>query len=173
MGLHQSKNLCSKGNQQRNEKANQWIRKKFANHYLRSWYPKYLKNTYNSISNNNMIKKWTEDLNRYFSQRHTDGQQAYENRHQSSGKCKLKLQWDIAWHLPEWRSSKWQQIKNLPANAGDTRDVGSIPWSGRFHGGDGNTLQYSCLDNLMDKGVCQATVHGVAKTLTWLSTQAI
>ena len=43
-------------------------------------------------------------------------------------------------------------IKNLPANAGDTRDMDSIPGSGRFPGGGtGNPLQYSCLENLMDK----------------------
>ena len=44
-------------------------------------------------------------------------------------------------------------LKNLPANAGDTRDVGSIPGSGRSHGvGNGNPLQYSFLENSMGKG---------------------
>ena len=52
-------------------------------------------------------------------------------------------------------------IKNPPANAGDTRDVGSIPESGRSPGGgNGNLLQYSCLENPMDRGVWWATVHG-------------
>ena len=50
-------------------------------------------------------------------------------------------------------------IKNLPVNAGDTRDLGSIPGSGRSPGvGNGNPLQYSCLENSMDKGDWQATI---------------
>ena len=45
-------------------------------------------------------------------------------------------------------------VKNLPANAGDLRDVGSIPGLGRSTGGgNGNPLQYSCLENHMDRGV--------------------
>ena len=52
-------------------------------------------------------------------------------------------------------------VKNLPASAGD---VGSIPGSGRSPGeGNGKPLQYSCLENLMDRGAWQATVHGVAR----------
>ena len=44
-------------------------------------------------------------------------------------------------------------VKNLPANAGDARDAGSIPGSGRFPGvGNGSLLQYSCLENSMDSG---------------------
>ena len=59
--------------------------------------------------------------------------------------------------------------KNLPANAGDLRDVGSIPGWGRFPGeGNGNPLQYSCLENPMDRGAWQATVHGVMKSRTQL-----
>ena len=55
-------------------------------------------------------------------------------------------------------------IKNPPANAGDVRDVGSIPGSGRSPGvGNGNPLQYSCLENPMDRGAWWATVRGVAK----------
>ena len=58
-------------------------------------------------------------------------------------------------------------VKNLPVNAGDTRDVGSIPESGRFSGGgNGNPLQYSCLGNPMDKGAWRATVYGVTKSQT-------
>ena len=49
-------------------------------------------------------------------------------------------------------------IKNLPTNTGDT---GSIPGSGRYSAvGNGNLLQYSCLDNSIDRGTWQATVHG-------------
>ena len=48
-------------------------------------------------------------------------------------------------------------VKNLPANAGDIRDVGSIPGLGRSSGrGHGNPLQYSCLENPMDRGAWQA-----------------
>ena len=58
-------------------------------------------------------------------------------------------------------------IKNLPAIARDTRDVGSIPGLGRSPGeGHGNTLQYSCLENSMDRGTWRATVHRIAKSRT-------
>ena len=58
-------------------------------------------------------------------------------------------------------------VKNLSANAGDIRDASSIPGLGRTPGGeDGNPLQYSCLENSMDRGAWQATVHGVAKSWT-------
>ena len=57
-----------------------------------------------------------------------------------------------------------QMVKSLTANAGD---LGSIPGSGRSPGeGNGNPFQYSCLENPMDEGVWQATVHGVAKSHT-------
>ena len=60
-------------------------------------------------------------------------------------------------------------IKNLPASAGDVRDTGSIPGSGRSPGrGHGHPLQYSCLENPMDRGAWWATVHRVAKSQTWL-----
>ena len=60
-----------------------------------------------------------------------------------------------------------QMVKNLPANAGHTRDPGSIPGSGRSPGeGNGNPLQYSCLQNTMDRGAWQAIVHGIAKSQT-------
>ena len=56
-------------------------------------------------------------------------------------------------------------VKNLPANAGDMRDVGSVPGSGRSPGGEsGNPLPYSCLENPMDRGTWRATVHGVEKS---------
>ena len=60
-------------------------------------------------------------------------------------------------------------VKNLPANAGDIRDVGSIPGSGRFpEEGNGNPLQYSCYDNPMERGAWP-TAYGVAKSRTRLS----
>ena len=58
-------------------------------------------------------------------------------------------------------------VKNLPANSGDLREVGLIPGSERFPGvGNGNPLQYSCLENFMDRGAWWATVHGVTKSQT-------
>ena len=60
-------------------------------------------------------------------------------------------------------------VKNPPADAGDVGDAGLIPGSGRSSGGEcGNPLQYSCLENPMDRGAWQATVHGVAKSRTRL-----
>ena len=60
-------------------------------------------------------------------------------------------------------------VKNPPASAGDVRDPGSIPGLGRYPGGGhGNSLQYSCLENPMDRGAWQATVHRVAKSWTQL-----
>ena len=64
-------------------------------------------------------------------------------------------------------------VKNLPANAGDARYTGSIPGLGRSSGvGPGNPLRYSCLENPMDRRAWRATVHGVAKSWTRLSTHA-
>ena len=58
-------------------------------------------------------------------------------------------------------------IKNMLANAGDLRDTGSIPGLGRFPGGGhSNPLQYSCLENPLDRGAWWATVHGVAELNT-------
>ena len=58
-------------------------------------------------------------------------------------------------------------VKNMPASAGDTRDVGLIPGLGRSPGeGNGNLLQYSCLKDPIDRGALWATVHGVAKSRT-------
>ena len=58
-------------------------------------------------------------------------------------------------------------VKNLPARAGH---VGSIPGSGRSPGeGNGNPLHYSCLENSMDRGTWQTTVHGVTKSQTRMS----
>ena len=54
-------------------------------------------------------------------------------------------------------------VKNLPTNAGDPRDAGSTPG-----GRNGNPLQYSCLENSMDRGAWRATVHGVSQSQTQL-----
>ena len=58
-------------------------------------------------------------------------------------------------------------VKNPPASAGDIRDLDSIPGLGRSPGGGhSNPLQYSCLENPMNRGAWQATVHSVAKSQT-------
>ena len=58
-------------------------------------------------------------------------------------------------------------VENPPASAGDIRDMGSIPGSGRFPGGgNGNSLQDSCLENPIDRGAWRSIVHRVAKSWT-------
>ena len=58
-------------------------------------------------------------------------------------------------------------VKNPPASAGDIRDSGSIPKLGRSPaGGHGDPIQYSCLENAMDRGAWQAAVHRVTKNHT-------
>ena len=64
-------------------------------------------------------------------------------------------------------------VSNLSANAGDSRDVGLAPVQGSVlgsgtspAGGNGNPLQYSCLENPMDRGAWWAIVHGVAESWT-------
>ena len=65
-------------------------------------------------------------------------------------------------------------VKNSPANAGDTRDVGSTSGSERCPGErNGNPLQYSCLESAMNRGAWRATVHGVTKNQTPLNTHAL
>ena len=58
-------------------------------------------------------------------------------------------------------------VKNPPASAGVVTDSGSVPGSGRSPGGgNGNPLQYLCLENPMDRGAWKAVVHGVVKSWT-------
>ena len=68
-----------------------------------------------------------------------------------------------------WASQVALAVRNPPASAGDIRDLGSIPESGRsLGGGHGNPLQYSCLENPMDRGAWWAIVHRVAQSRTQL-----
>ena len=64
-----------------------------------------------------------------------------------------------------WASLVAQMVNNPPANVGDISDMGSLPGLGRSLGeGNGNPLQYACLENSVDEGAWQATLHGVAKS---------
>ena len=64
--------------------------------------------------------------------------------------------------------------KESACNAGDVRDVGLIPGSGKSPGGEsGNPFQFSCLKNPMDRGAWWATVNGTVKSRTWLSTSEL
>ena len=70
-----------------------------------------------------------------------------------------------------FRDNIYAVVKNLPTKAGDTRDVSLILGSGRSPGvGKYNPLQYSCLENFMDRGTWRATVHGITKNQTQLHT---
>ena len=72
-------------------------------------------------------------------------------------------------HYSHWGFPGSTSGKNLPANAGDIKDVGSVPGTGRSPGGGhSNPLQYSCLGNPMDRGAWWAPVHRVAKSQTQL-----
>ena len=73
-----------------------------------------------------------------------------------------------------WASQVVLVVKNLPANAGDIRDVGSIRGSGRsLGGGHGNPFQYFCLENPMDRAAWQAAVHRVTRSQTGLKRLSI
>ena len=75
--------------------------------------------------------------------------------------------WPLGQHCSPGTSQVVLMVKNLAANAGDIRDMGLIPGSGRSpEGGHGNPLQYSSLENPMDRGAWQARVHRVAKSRT-------
>ena len=72
--------------------------------------------------------------------------------------------------VSQWSLPGGLAIKDLPAKAEDPRDAGLTPRSGRCPGeGNGNPLQYSCLENPTDRGAWGTTVQGVAKSRTWLS----
>ena len=74
---------------------------------------------------------------------------------------------DIVLRMSKQKLQASQVVENLLANPRDVRDVGLIPGSRRSPGGrHGNSLQYSCLENQMDRGAWQATVHRVTKNWT-------
>ena len=80
------------------------------------------------------------------------------------------LHWpETSGQIPEYIGVSWVVLvaKNLPANAGDARDAGSIPGLGRCPGGGhGNPLQCSCLENPRDRGAWRAMVHDVTESNT-------
>ena len=85
----------------------------------------------------------------------------------------IKITWAVAIFtgpsVPHGASQVALVVKHPPANAGDIRDMGSIPGLGRSPGGRyDNPLQYSCLENSMDRGTWQATVHRVIQSRTLL-----
>ena len=74
---------------------------------------------------------------------------------------------NLAWVQFVWASQVVLAVKNLSANTRDIRDAGSVSNLGRSPGGGhGNPLQYSSLENIIDRGAWQATVHGVVKSWT-------
>ena len=106
----------------------------------------------------------------------------WSNRVINQASCSLKipLGWKTVWRFlkklrielpydPSGVSQVVLVVKNLPANAGDLRDASSVPGLGRSPGeGHGNPLQNSCLENPMDRGGWQVTVHRVATSWTQL-----
>ena len=82
----------------------------------------------------------------------------------------LSLCSDLNWNIHNtWASQVALVVKNLLDSAGDARDVGLLPEPGRSpSGGHGHPLEYSCLENSMDRGAWQSIVYGVARSWTWL-----
>ena len=82
-------------------------------------------------------------------------------------KCPSTDEWIKIWNISIYSFPGSAVVKNLPPNAGDARDAASVAGSGRSPGAEnGSPLQYSRLENSMDRGAWQATVHGVTKSLT-------
>ena len=82
------------------------------------------------------------------------------------------IKWNRAWKVLDTKHwlPRWGSDKESACQAGDTRDAGLIPKSGRSpRGGNGNPLQYSCLENSTNRGAWQTIVHGVPKSGTQLS----
>ena len=111
------------------------------------------------------LKSYTYSLSQYFST-YRNYNSVESNQNSNENQCTLK-------------KTKGDRVVNIPldglsgkesaCNAGDTGDVGSIPGLGRSLGrGNDNPLQYSCLENPMDRGAWRATVHMVAKSRTQL-----
>ena len=93
----------------------------------------------------------------------------YSRMNSSSCSFGLCMNWSLLC-IDLWASQVVLVLNNSPANAGDLRDVGLIPGSGRCPGGGhGTPLQYLCLENPMDRGAWQAMAHRVANSWMQLS----
>ena len=103
---------------------------------------------------------------------HTD---TYTHKHTHTAYLGHSDYSNIGWIYarPYTQSSQVALVVNAPpAHAGGIKDIGLTPGSGRFlRGGNGNPLQYTCLEDPMDRGAWWATVYGVAKSQTRLSNQ--
>ena len=85
---------------------------------------------------------------------------SFTHKHMGDGNINSQGYWDYKPNIHELGFPGGSAIKNLPANVGDTRDMGLIPGSGRFPGGEnGNPLQCSCLENPMDRGAWWTTYN--------------
>ena len=131
---------------------------------LTSSRPKIL--SFHEINNWKKLRKKTDNLSSTFYLWHSPEQQQELNNYPvtgfltDKGRCAV-----ISMGFPGDC-----MVKHLPAQARDAKDVGSIPASGRAPGrGNGNPLQYSCLENPVDRGAWWATVRGVARSWTRLS----
>ena len=93
--------------------------------------------------------------------------QAYDSSPLSSAAVVIFIRSSLqVWILGPWASQVVLVVKNLPADVGDIRDTGSIPWSGRSpRRGHGNSLQYSFPENTLDRGAWRAILHRVAESL--------
>ena len=122
--------------------------------------------SFHEINSWKKLRRKTDNLSSTFYLCHSPGQQQELNKYPVTG-----------FLTDTWRRTVISMcfpgdsvVKNLPAQARDAKDVGSIPGSGSAPGrGNGNPLQYSCLENRVDRGAWWATVHGVAKSWTRLS----
>ena len=108
--------------------------------------------------------RWNKRVFTDFSEFYTSHMACYWYQWQSNLSFRVKAKWTPL------KTCSTFVVKNLPANAGDVRDKGSISGLGRYPGGEhGNPLQYSCLEKPMDRGDWKTTVHGVAKSRTQLT----
>ena len=110
---------------------------------------------------------WTEESNRLQT---LGSQRVRHNLVTKQQQQQLSRSPTISEIYPELSVSRRLSVKNPPAKAGVTRDVGLIPGSGRSPaGGNGNPLQYSCLENPVDRGAWCITVCRIARSWAWLS----